>query len=292
MKCDFFTTNAFDAGNDIRNLDRSPVMCPEGQGLSSWKLNTGDGANRKLSYKCCDIPQYDETKSRCVVAETGCTAQGRLEYLDRHKPDCGEGMVMTGWTMANCGGSNAQVSYRCCPIATASAASSSAAVAAIGRGRGGVVVASSPAGANAPPFAAVALMGAPAYDSPWCLYPLYDWYNGEDGSRGFFKNDKGIRAFKRYKASCASHANPNAVMAGWRLEMCQSTLDPGDNEQLSHQGGYTGKVGGDLVPACFEPPAGTQTQMAGTCTTHYSTPSAFQGGGLKDLVGRCSLTPG
>jgi len=101
------------ADKDIVYLDRHDISCPTGKALQRWRL----GGN-KIDYRCCNMPPGTSTDS-CVARNTGCTGQGKLQYLDRHNVECtGANEVMTRWKLVGCGGGNVKIDFTCCPLPT------------------------------------------------------------------------------------------------------------------------------------------------------------------------------
>ena len=95
-------------------LDRHPVDCTDGKALKSWTVLSGGGGFGRVSYSCCDAAGYDPIK--CTQRETECTNDGKLEFLDRHHPDCGDNSVITNWRIEPCGPGNVKMVYRCCSV--------------------------------------------------------------------------------------------------------------------------------------------------------------------------------
>ena len=106
--------NDMSGATTVVYLDRHAVGCADGKALKSWTVLSGGNGNGRVSYKCCDIPGYNSND--CTQSATGCTDNGKLQYLDRHNVDCGDNKVITNWHIQSCSGGQVKMTYRCCPV--------------------------------------------------------------------------------------------------------------------------------------------------------------------------------
>jgi len=99
-------------GEKVEYLDLQNVMCGKDQALTSFTLTKGacSGKNMQYTFTCGSLKLGAVTNS-----STPCTSlKGKtLEFLDRQKPKCASGEVMTGFTLKACQGSNMGYQVSC-----------------------------------------------------------------------------------------------------------------------------------------------------------------------------------
>ena len=107
-------------GKEIVFLDRHHVNCPDGKGLTDFKMQTG-GHNGRFEYRCCEIPRYDITKDMCEDVLGGHTEPHHtMDWLAPSwgmRVECKPNYVFTGWRIGGSGRHNSIRYYaRCCPL--------------------------------------------------------------------------------------------------------------------------------------------------------------------------------
>jgi len=101
--------------SDIQYLDRQHVHCGAGNVLQGFYFATNGCHGRKMRYKYrCATPRAQ--MGQTVTRYTPCNgADGkRIEWLDRHAPDCGGSPMQSFYFARNgCGGHNMRYKYTC-----------------------------------------------------------------------------------------------------------------------------------------------------------------------------------
>jgi hypothetical protein len=89
------------------------VQCPKDHFMTGWKFRLNSWEYAQIQYSCCsstlEVGPAKEVLGRC---DLGAYTSNKLEYMDRHVPNCPSGSVMTGWGLSLTGCSTGRLRTR------------------------------------------------------------------------------------------------------------------------------------------------------------------------------------
>jgi len=99
---------------DLQFLDRHHVNCGHGNVLTGFYFARNGCGGRNMRYRyTCATPRAQMGGTQTKYTGCNIAGQHRLQYLDRHAPDCGHGRPMQGFYFQRCHHNRFRYKYEC-----------------------------------------------------------------------------------------------------------------------------------------------------------------------------------